>query len=298
MINLLQIAETKWRVEDRSGKSKQHKSPKRDEFQGDKLIREAEVKRARNYRNPGNLANFNERQLQGVFSTVDDEYLVVGGHIDGNLHQKIVDFEYIDFSRLLPRDKLARTEDHRYEFVVRGGSTFFAPISDRDATTISSFSKWEQAFRIYSNILTRSYPGKASELIQYNHIIYTASLSFVWDNVYHYDKEFRMHVSKFPQRSWSIILQQAWSMCLKDKLSEENRSQSVKSNGSKMSKEPCRRFNKGKCNYGPQCKFDHRCAIKKCGKFGHGAHVCRLRNETSSGASSHGNGGSAPSTSN
>ena len=90
-------------------------------------------------------------------------------------------------------------EDQRFELVVRGGSTYFAPVSERERSMISNFSKWEQAFRIYSTILTRTYPGRASEFIQYNHIIYTASLSFTWDNVYLYDKEFRMHVSKFPQ---------------------------------------------------------------------------------------------------
>ena len=33
-----------------------------------------------------------------------------------------------------------------------------------------------------------------------------------------YDKEFRVHLSHFPQRSWAIILQQAWSMYLNEKL--------------------------------------------------------------------------------
>ena len=134
-------------------------------------------------------------------------------------------------------------------------------MSERETTLISSFSRWEQAFRIYSNLLTRVYPGKASELIQYNHIIYTASLSFAWDNVYFYNKEFRMHISKFPQHSWAIILQQAWSMCLKDKVrqfQDDNRpSKNVRRGG-----EPCHRFKKGKCTYGSNCKFDHRCAVK------------------------------------
>ena len=126
--------------------------------------------------------------------------------MDSSLQQKIIDFEYIDFARLIPKDRITKVEDHRFELIVRGGNTYFSPVSDRDSTSITNFACWEQAFQIYSNMLTRAYPNKSSELIQYNHIIYTASISFSWDNVYLYDKEFCMHISKFPQRSWLIIL--------------------------------------------------------------------------------------------
>ena len=194
----------------------------------------------------------------------------------------MVNYEYVDFAKLIPKDRITKVEDHRMELIFRGGPTYFVPVSDRENTVISNFSHWEQAFRIYSNILTRSYPAKASELIQYNHTIYTAALSFAWDNVYHYDKEFRMHISKFPQRSWSVILQQAWSMCLKDRIEhpdDHRGSYPCGGNskpGGKPSKEICKRFNKGMCTYGSKCIFDHRCAIPKCGKFGHGAHICRM----------------------
>ena len=35
----------------------------------------------------------------------------------------------------------------------------------------------------------------------------------------------------------------------------------------------CYRFNMGKCTFGFNCNFDHRCAF--CSKFGHGSHNCR-----------------------
>ena len=34
-----------------------------------------------------------------------------------------------------------------------------------------------------------------------------------------YDKDFRIHMSKHPERNWGIILQQAWSLRLKDRVS-------------------------------------------------------------------------------
>ena len=145
----------------------------------------------------------------------DDNYIVVGTHLEQALQLKIINHEYVDFARLSPKgNKVSREEDHRMELVSRGGFTYFVPVSDREISQITNFSKWEQAFRVYSNIYMRAYPTRASELIQYNHIIYTASCTFVWENVYTYDKEFRMHLSNYPQRSWAIILQQAWSMYL------------------------------------------------------------------------------------
>ena len=37
--------------------------------------------------------------------------------------------------------------------------------------------------------------------------------------------------------------------------------------------EPCRRFNRGKCNYGANCRYKHRCSY--CFKFGHTLLNCR-----------------------
>ena len=146
-------------------------------------------------------------------------------------------------------------------------------------------------------IYTRRYPERATELIQYNHIIHTAALTYVWENVYLYDRDFRLHLSRYPHRSWSVILQQAWTMRLKDR--NRNKGNSGNKNGggssrSKKGRDICWRYNTGRCTFGTSCKFDHHCAI--CNKFGHGAHICHKVNGTdSSGISNnhhnHGGGG-------
>ena len=66
-------------------------------------------------------------------------------------------------------------------------------------------------------VYTSCHPERGTELIQYNHIIQTASGSYLWDNVYQYDREFRRHMERHPGRNWGIILQQAWTMFLKDR---------------------------------------------------------------------------------
>ena len=125
------------------------------------------------------------------------------------------------------------------ELISKGGSTYFVLVADREVNgSISSFNRWEQAFRVYSNIYTRAYLTRATELIQYNHLICTASLSFVWDNVYRYDKEFRLYMSNFPQHNWGIILQQAWSVYLKDKVSHHRLEDGLQRTGRK--KEICK----------------------------------------------------------
>ena len=72
--------------------------------------------------------------------------------------------------------------------------TYFTPV-DRDSIQITSYNRWEQAFHVYSNILTSKFPAKSTELLQYNHTIHTASMSYIWENVYAYDKEFRQQIA-------------------------------------------------------------------------------------------------------
>ena len=149
---------------------------------------------------------------------IDEEYIVVGSHIDELTKRKIANGEYIDFTKLIPKDKVTMEDDNRMEIINKGGLTYWLPVNDRESSAITNFNRWEQAFRVFSNIFTAFHPGKAGELFQYNHIIHTAAQTFAWKNVYRYDKEFRIHMAKHhPYRS--VILQQAWSMCLKDKVS-------------------------------------------------------------------------------
>ena len=236
------------------------------------MIREADSLRVRQLPTPGESANPNKFNTYLHSAFVDEEYLVMGSHVDKTLVKKIHNHEYVDFARLLPRDRVSLQEDQRMELVNWNRMSYWTPVADCELNTITNFSKWEAAFRVFANIYTAKFPDKASDLLQYYHVTFTASQGYVWDNVYLYDKEFRIHMSKHPRRSWAIILQQAWNLRLQDKV----RHDSFMSKPKGKSREACKRFNRGKCHSGLACQFEHRCL--ECGKFGHGQHICRNRN--------------------
>ena len=195
-------------------------------------IRKAEASKARIYETPGEFEahegvqqlvcqvpslkiDLNNDMMHSVM--VDENYLMLGNHVDNLTRQKIIQGEYVDFSKLLPKDRVMSMEEGQHmEILNKEGQMFWVPTSD--VTKISNFSKWEQAFRIFENIYAKAHPARATELVQYNHLIHTASLTYVWDNVYCYDMDFRLHLAMFPKRSWAIILQQVWSLRLKDRL--------------------------------------------------------------------------------
>ena len=207
-------------------------------------------------------------------------YIVVGNHLDHLTIDKIERGDYVDFDKLIPKDRILAQEDQRMEMVIKGGKTFYIPVSD--TTDITNFARWEQAFRVYSNVYTRANPHRSSELIEYNHVIHTIASTHIWENVYMYDKDFRIHLACNPNRSWSIILQQAWSLRLKDHIHGNGHSTPSTSgnngnnpSGDQQGKEydPCKRYNRGYCNFGSSCCYEHRC--KYCFKLGHPIISCR-----------------------
>ena len=65
------------------------------------------------------------------------------------------------------------------------------------------------------NIFVKAHPERGSELLEYNHIIEIAAANFAWENVYKYDREFRIHMGENLHRNWGVILQQAWTLYMK-----------------------------------------------------------------------------------
>ena len=253
------------------------------------IIKQAEVAKGRIYQTPGELnfnpvdntefgkANYDFNICKNYVHSamVDEHYQTVGSHVDEAIKMKIVNGQYVDFAKLVSKDRVALEEDHaQYRPCFKGGMQFWTPVNDQ---TINSFGKWEQAFRVFSNIYLKAFPHKATELVEYNHIIHTAAQEFTWPNVYRYDREFRVHLSQYPNRSWGIILNKAWTMHLRERVhhhfSQSPNNSSYRHDEGGNGDCTCRRFNKGKCMYGANCRYEHKC--KHCKKWGHGMHTCR-----------------------
>ena len=190
------------------------------EEKAEKLIMDAEAAKAKLFAPQGKQKHSSRGNIDRAdyrfTAEIDDDYSVIGSHIDASVKAKIENGEYVDFGCLLPKDKVntSREDDDRYELTVKNGKTFWTPVNE--SVSITSFSHWEQALRIFSNIYNHKYPEKSTELIQYNHIIHSVSSIYIWDNVYAYDKDFRRHLSRHPDHPWNLILHQAWFLWLKD----------------------------------------------------------------------------------
>ena len=252
------------------------------------MICQAELAKVRMLEVPGKDSIDSFRDKKGdnhVFSEselfhsvlVDKGYSVIGRNIDPLVKQRIIRGEFVDFACLLLRDRVLAQQDTRLELYMNNGQPGFRSVTDSEVT--GSFYKWEQAFRVYSTIYTDAHPEKAKQLIQYNHIIYSASLTYMWNNVYAYDIDFRLHMSENPSRNWGIILYQAWVLHMKERVQTLNNRQDRSYSGTNSSSnnrkngKTCWKYNRGKYTYGFNCKFEHRCGI--CDKYGHGAHLCQ-----------------------
>ena len=83
-------------------------------------------------------AIFPNTGIPNFTAKIDEDYLVVGAHIDDSTRAKIIKGEYVDFGKLLPRDKILAEEDGRLELVVKNGRTYWLPVSE--SVSINGFS--------------------------------------------------------------------------------------------------------------------------------------------------------------
>ena len=100
----------------------------------EEMVRQAEKAKARIFSTPGMDMNIEENhfnterlgepearmRFNETSALIDEGYIVVGGHIDDSLVAKISRGEYVDFGKLLPKDRIvAADEDCRLEWYTK-----------------------------------------------------------------------------------------------------------------------------------------------------------------------------------
>lgn len=242
----------------------------------DKILLDAELHRAQLLQ-PGkcNLSHL----------IYDAKHKSLGSHVDKAMQIKIVKNEYIELKDLLPpRRKGRRFKDSKpaMHLINEGGHSKW--VKEDDDSFISSYKKWEEAFEIYASIYIKGYPHRANELYDYKHCIRDAANTYIWENVFDYDVEFRLHMASCKgNRSWSAKLDYEYSRFMKNLIqfrhdsghgqTPANGGGTPATHGNNRTREICRRYNKGRCSWGDRCRYLHICSV--CKKRGHGAVICR-----------------------
>lgn len=209
----------------------------------------------------------------------DFKHFHLTSHVDKKLRERIKDQDFIvDFRRCLPRSRARTRYDERMQVMHRDGQTYFVPAGDNDVKEITGYKVWEIAFKVLLGILNQHWPERKQELSQYSYIIQSAAQNNSWESVYNYDLAFREIMTEQPNSHWGVISQQTWSLEIGENSGRQSLQGQVISTGSsnsgkvQRSKNPCWRYNKGRCTFGEKCEYDHRCS--HCGKKGHGRHEC------------------------
>ena len=94
-----------WREQPHSS----NRSPAREGIDDwlENMIRDVEENRTRAYGTPGMCQSFNIDNNFVHSAMVDETYMLVGSRLKDSLIRKIENGEYVDFSKLIPRDKIS-----------------------------------------------------------------------------------------------------------------------------------------------------------------------------------------------
>ena len=158
----------------------------------EKLIRQAEMAKARIYEVPGmENVSCNQNEFNDMIHSVivDEAYSSIEAHVEESVKRRVMADEFIDFAQLLPRNRtviMDEEEQGLQQMFIKGGVMYCRPAHERgnESNGISSIHAWDQAFRIFAHLYTKAFPRKAAELMQYNHVIHSAAQSYAWENVY------------------------------------------------------------------------------------------------------------------
>lgn len=249
----------------------------------DDMVKQAELQKAELAKPPGEINMLPDQidNLKNIDGSLDHLHNTGSAHVDSTTRMKIRNDLYVELHKLLPRDFDQMDDDENLCLTNRDGKTYHVPPLEREVNAIGTFKRWQIAFKVFMSVYIEEHPTrikKPLEFIQYMQMIEDMTTTWIWDNVYKYDKRHRRMMQQFPNRFWQVPYQVAKGE-LKITHTTNNNSSNPRfrkaGQNSKVKKDICRNFNRGKCQYGSSCRYDHKCST--CGKFGHNAQQCKQK---------------------
>lgn len=248
----------------------------------DDMVKQAELQKAELAKPPGeNLMTPNVSSSENLDGSLDYLHNSGSAHVDTATRLRIRNDWYVELHKLLPRDFDLIDEEDSLCLTNRDGRTYHVPPLEREGNNVGTFKRWQIAFKVFMAVYIEEHPTRVKkplELIQYMQMIEEMTTTWIWDNVYKYDKRHRRMMQQFPNRHWHVPYQVAKGE-LKVTHAANNNSNNPRfkkpGQNAKPKKDVCRNYNRGKCQYGASCRYDHKCST--CGKFGHNALQCRQK---------------------
>ncbi len=220
-------------------------------------------------------------------------------NVSQTLRAKIVKGEYIDLALLLDQEQnLNEAVDMKLVVDDQGSFVWKA---NKPKRQINSIHVWTSAFLVFSSVFLEAHPHRIQELLKYMQIVRSASKypGMGWKV---YDVQFRARQAQHPERSWSILDGELWSMYVGTSgfrpfpFNTQNRGfrsfQGSTTSASNMLGEKfthsssrqswfrdaarqgfCFAFNRETGCKNKSCSYKHRCA--KCSGEGHNAVKCK-----------------------
>ncbi|CAC5407839.1 unnamed protein product [Mytilus coruscus] len=143
------------------------------------------------------------------------EILVIptSNDVDVFVPQKIINqiwnLEYVDLAQLLYKNFVSNIDQPKKVLGFdEDGDILIERNKYSKVKSLSNIGEWTEGFLNYMKILLQRFPDLANELITYMTIIRRASVPF--ENVYKYDKQFRLRKARDHMRAWDVIDGQVW----------------------------------------------------------------------------------------
>lgn len=151
------------------------------------------------------------RQLETLL--IDMKHFHLTSHVDRKIRAQILAGDFtVDFCRLAPQSRSRCRADQRLQMSIHDRKPLFTPVDKDNVKEINSYKQWEIAFKVFMGIMIGKWPEKADELLEYSHVIQTASLSYPWESVFNYDIAMRELITDNPTWLWGSICQRTWAL--------------------------------------------------------------------------------------